>query len=522
MLCNLSEIASALAQTYSIETYGMMEVPVRSICRITPATPFASAVETLYVGTPSDLEAMPINQNLTAFPFLCITDQHPQEWNRYLYTSMKTIVLVHNQLLGDVLARLAEIMFQLGQQSAPTPPLYHTLLGCQNPVAMLNAAVESMNRPAVLLNRGNQVLHAATDQRTAMFLKKLKDLCPFYPNVSALLSSSVQEVTLATGGVKARLAQAEDLLIYCFPIEDSKGHEAGFLLIPEQTECLSETVVEDCLILRRFLSMELLLHAHAAASEDTIEQLLRAIFHAELTDQTELQYLLDSLHWRPKCNLYVITFSNGGQVPSIPFYDSLEIYLRLLPGSHGFIDRGHVILLYETDRVLETEQSQSLLTPLRTHLMNHQLHGGVSQVFHRLQDLRKYYLQAYQATELGMVFGPDRALHWYDAYSIYQLLRLAATQTELTAFATDGFRRLNQWDQDTGGELIKTLDTYLRCRGNVAQCAKAMYLHVNTVKYRVSKIEELLQFSLSDGERFFQLYLSMKAFHYSQYMGQHL
>lgn len=90
--------------------------------------------------------------------------------------------------------------------------------------------------------------------------------------------------------------------------------------------------MEDCLILRRFLSMELLLHAHAAASEDTIEQLLRAIFHAELTDQTELQYLLDSLHWRPKCNLYVITFSNGGQVPSIPFFDSLEIYLRLLPG----------------------------------------------------------------------------------------------------------------------------------------------------------------------------------------------
>lgn len=133
MLCNLSEIASALAQTYSIETYGMMEVPVRSICRITPATPFASAVETLYVGTPSDLEAMRSNQNLTAFPFLCIADQHPQEWNRYPYTSMKTIVLVHNQLLGDVLARLAEIMFQLGQQSAPTPPLYHTLLGCQNP-----------------------------------------------------------------------------------------------------------------------------------------------------------------------------------------------------------------------------------------------------------------------------------------------------------------------------------------------------------------------------------------------------
>jgi DNA-binding PucR family transcriptional regulator len=139
------------------------------------------------------------------------------------------------------------------------------------------------------------------------------------------------------------------------------------------------------------------------------------------------------------------------------------------------------------------------------------MHCGVSHAFHSVLDLRAFHEQAVRAVELGMLFEQDATLHWYDQCAVYQLLEHAGSPE---AYMSDGLRRLCDWDKTYGGELVKTLEAYLQCRGNTAQCAKRLFLHVSTVKYRLNKIEEILQYSLNDGEHFFYLYLSMKILQY--------
>ena len=53
---------------------------------------------------------------------------------------------------------------------------------------------------------------------------------------------------------------------------------------------------------------------------------------------------------------------------------------------------------------------------------------------------------------------------------------------------------------DGGSSLRETFDAYLRHSGNSAKICDELFIHRNTLSYRLRKIEELLKLDLSDGE----------------------
>ncbi len=61
--------------------------------------------------------------------------------------------------------------------------------------------------------------------------------------------------------------------------------------------------------------------------------------------------------------------------------------------------------------------------------------------------------------------------------------------------------------EDDKGELFETLCSFFNCDRNVKKTAENLYVHVNTIHYRLSRIEKLLDISLEDGKKLFQLEL---------------
>jgi purine catabolism regulator len=53
---------------------------------------------------------------------------------------------------------------------------------------------------------------------------------------------------------------------------------------------------------------------------------------------------------------------------------------------------------------------------------------------------------------------------------------------------------------DSSGALRDTLDAYLRHSGSSREICNELFIHRNTLSYRLRKIEELLRIDLSDGE----------------------
>lgn len=61
------------------------------------------------------------------------------------------------------------------------------------------------------------------------------------------------------------------------------------------------------------------------------------------------------------------------------------------------------------------------------------------------------------------------------------------------------------------GQLIlrQTLQTYLDCQGDIAETARVLYIHRNTVKYRMERLNEILETPLSNPDFSLQLRLAL-------------
>ena len=48
-----------------------------------------------------------------------------------------------------------------------------------------------------------------------------------------------------------------------------------------------------------------------------------------------------------------------------------------------------------------------------------------------------------------------------------------------------------EYDRAHDADLVHTLDTFLACSGSWTRCAAQLHVHVNTLRYRISRIEQL-------------------------------
>jgi DNA-binding PucR family transcriptional regulator len=54
------------------------------------------------------------------------------------------------------------------------------------------------------------------------------------------------------------------------------------------------------------------------------------------------------------------------------------------------------------------------------------------------------------------------------------------------------------YDREHGADLVHTLDEFLRCAGSWTRCAQQLHVHVNTLRYRIRRVEELTGRDLDD------------------------
>ncbi|MDQ3704340.1 MAG: helix-turn-helix domain-containing protein [Chloroflexota bacterium] len=79
------------------------------------------------------------------------------------------------------------------------------------------------------------------------------------------------------------------------------------------------------------------------------------------------------------------------------------------------------------------------------------------------------------------------------AYSehIAPLVEAMRADPQKAAYYLDLLEPLRQYDREHHGDLLKTLSAYLRHGGNSAQTANALFIHRNSLRYRLSRIQAL-------------------------------
>lgn len=135
---------------------------------------------------------------------------------------------------------------------------------------------------------------------------------------------------------------------------------------------------------------------------------------------------------------------------------------------------------------------------------------GIGGVVAGLLGAPASYREAVQAMTLEQRLRHNKA-QVYTNLGVYRLLLPLAETGELRTFADQVLGALLQHEQGDKGNLLETLRAYFRFRGNVMQTARALYIHRNTLLYRLERIRELGGFDLDNAETRLQLQLALRA-----------
>ncbi len=108
-----------------------------------------------------------------------------------------------------------------------------------------------------------------------------------------------------------------------------------------------------------------------------------------------------------------------------------------------------------------------------------------------LWDLQASFLEAKRALIMGSKINRNRQVFEFEELEMFHLLMDATEFVDMDKFVEKKIGKLFNYDQEHGTDLVTTFYYYLSSGGSLMDTAKELFIHRNTVKYRIDKIREI-------------------------------
>jgi PucR family transcriptional regulator, purine catabolism regulatory protein len=135
---------------------------------------------------------------------------------------------------------------------------------------------------------------------------------------------------------------------------------------------------------------------------------------------------------------------------------------------------------------------------------------GLGRYHAGLRGVCASYGEAKQALAIAQSLLGGQRTAYFGALGAYRLLFKLKDSSELRDFYQETLGKLAEHDQKSGGDLLQTLETFFACHGNVEKTAETLFLHRNTLAYRLRRVEQTTGLRLKDMEDSFRLQLALK------------
>lgn len=163
-------------------------------------------------------------------------------------------------------------------------------------------------------------------------------------------------------------------------------------------------------------------------------------------------------------------------------------------------------------------QAASLAGEIRGHaaflepgLGSHRLSLGVSLLADGWSGLRTALHEARQARLLAERQPERVAVLSTSDIDSHTLLLATVPRDVRDTFRARVLGSIIEYDARRHTDLMLTLRVFLDCSGSWAQCAEVLHLHVNTLRYRIQRIEDLTGRSLASMEDRVDLFVALRA-----------
>lgn len=124
---------------------------------------------------------------------------------------------------------------------------------------------------------------------------------------------------------------------------------------------------------------------------------------------------------------------------------------------------------------------------------------GIGPIGKGFEGIKDTYYRSLEVLNLVGILDNDRSIYFYDKLKIYLSLAKLFRTTEYDVFY-DIYGKL-------GEDLILTLEMFHKCNLDIAETARQLFIHQNTVRYRLKKVKDIIGYDAFIFEDNFKLHL---------------
>lgn len=188
---------------------------------------------------------------------------------------------------------------------------------------------------------------------------------------------------------------------------------------------------------------------------------------------------------------------------------SMEAQL-LKAGDKSFVLTMDDIYVFVFSNYSEEEMREIMLKMIMLlRMKEYQFYVGSSINHSGVEQLTNAYVQAKKVVNLSERNGWENQLVQYRELDVYQLLLAIDDKNTMKQYYDAKLGVLEKHDQNNGSDYLEFLKVYLNSNCNINDTADKLFIHRNTVVYKIKKINELLDCDLSELEVRVKLFLAI-------------
>lgn len=169
-----------------------------------------------------------------------------------------------------------------------------------------------------------------------------------------------------------------------------------------------------------------------------------------------------------------------------------------------------VILISRADTGIKDFEYKNL----EKYVLENSLVVGISNCFLNIQEIQRHYNQAVKTVEIGYKLEQKSAVYQYKDLSVMHMFSICNEKEDILNFCCPELLILVEYDRINSTELTHTLYEYIMSLQKSVKAATVLYIHKNTLLYRIDKIKTIIGNDLESGEIIARLHLSYKILSY--------
>ncbi|MYL36918.1 PucR family transcriptional regulator [Halobacillus litoralis] len=167
----------------------------------------------------------------------------------------------------------------------------------------------------------------------------------------------------------------------------------------------------------------------------------------------------------------------------------------------------------------KTERIEADMNDILAEMQNGsagEVYIGVSRAASDIGEIRDGYEQARQAVMLGRNLYQNKPIIYYEELGFYRLLSEIDNVTEVSKFYKESIGGLIEYDKTHDLELVHSLTTYFDHNESLSKTAEALFIHINTLKYRLQRINMITNLNVKNSEDKLNLHIGLKIHNFTK------